>query len=103
MAVSSGSGFIVDDGSHGTYVLTNAHVISNAKTVQVELKSGQKLKGQVTDIDEVADLALIKVQLPSDEKLPALKFGSSSELRPGEWVVAPVSYTHLTLPTIYAV
>lgn len=85
MAVSSGSGFIVDD---GTYVLTNAHVVGNAKTVQVELKSGQKLKGQVTDIDEVADLALIKVQLPSDEKLPALKFGSSSELRPGEWVVA---------------
>ena len=85
MAVSSGSGFIVDD---GTYVLTNAHVVGNAKTVRVELKSGRKLKGQVTDIDQVADLALIKVNLPSNEKLPALKFGSSSELRPGEWVVA---------------
>ena len=85
MAVSSGSGFIVDD---GTYVLTNAHVVGNAKTVQVELKSGRKLKGQVTDMDQVADLALIKVNLPSNEKLPALKFGSSSELRPGEWVVA---------------
>ena len=85
MAVSSGSGFIVDD---GTYVLTNAHVVGNAKTVQVELKSGRKLKGQVTDMDQVADLALIKVNLPSNEKLPALKFGTSSELRPGEWVVA---------------
>ena len=85
MAVSSGSGFIVDD---GTYVLTNAHVVGNAKNVLVELKSGRKLKGQVTDMDQVADLALIKVNLPSNEKLPALKFGSSSELRPGEWVVA---------------
>ena len=85
MSVSSGSGFVVDD---GTYVLTNAHVVGNAKAVQVELKSGRKLKGQVTDMDQVADLALIKVNLPSNEKLPALKFGSSSELRPGEWVVA---------------
>lgn len=85
MAVSSGSGFVVDD---GTYVLTNAHVVGNAKTVLVELKSGRKLKGQVTDMDQVADLALIKINLPSNEKLPALKFGSSSELRPGEWVVA---------------
>ena len=85
MAVSSGSGFVVDD---GTYVLTNAHVVGNAKSVLVELKSGRKLKGQVTDMDQVADLALIKVNLPSNEKLPALKFGSSSELRPGEWVVA---------------
>ena len=85
MATSSGSGFIVDD---GTYVLTNAHVVGNSKTVQVQLKSGRKLKGQVTDIDQVADLALVKVNLPSNEKLPALKFGCSSVLRPGEWVVA---------------
>lgn len=85
MSVSSGSGFVVGD---GTYVLTNAHVVGNSKIVQIELKSGRKLKGEVTDMDQVADLALIKVNLPSNEKLPALEFGSSSDLRPGEWVVA---------------
>ena len=84
-SVSSGSGFVVGD---GTYVLTNAHVVGNSKTVKVELKSGRKLNGEVTDMDQIADLALIKVNLPSDEKLPALEFGSSSKLRPGEWVVA---------------
>ena len=85
MSVSCGSGFVVGD---GTYVLTNAHVVGNSKTVHVQLKSGRKLKGEVTDMDQVADLALIKVNLPSNEKLPALEFGSSSDLRPGEWVVA---------------
>lgn len=96
MSVSSGSGFVVGD---GTFVLTNAHVVGNSKVVQVELKSGRKLKGEVTETDQVADLALIKVNLPSNEKLPALKFGSSSDLRPGEWVVAlgsPLSLSNTT-------
>ena len=96
MSVSSGSGFVVGD---GTYVLTNAHVVGSSKKVQVELKTGRKLMGEVTDIDQVADLALIKVSLPSNEKLPALKFGSSSNVRPGEWVVAlgsPLSLSNTT-------
>lgn len=85
VSVSSGSGFIVDkDG----YVLTNAHVVANARHVRVKLHSGRVVDGDVTDIDEVADLALVKLNIPSGETLPALEFGSSAELRPGEWVVA---------------
>lgn len=85
IVMSSGSGFIVDD---GTYVLTNAHVVGNTRKVKVKLISGRMLTGEVTDVDQTADLALVKLDLPSGEKLPALKFGSSSDLRPGEWVVA---------------
>ena len=85
MAVPSGSGFIVDkDG----YVLTNAHVVGNSACVKVRLPTGKEHSGHVVEVDQVADLALLKLDLQRGEKLPALKFGSSSAMRPGEWVVA---------------
>lgn len=85
VSTSSGSGFIVDENG---FVLTNAHVVGNAPRVKVKLPSGRVVAGEVTEIDQVADLALVKLDIPSDEKLPALKFGSSAELRSGEWVIA---------------
>ena len=85
MTVFSGSGFIVDkDG----YVLTNAHVVGNSARVKVRLPTGKEHSGHVVEVDQVADLALLKLDLQRGEKLPALKFGSSSAMRPGEWVVA---------------
>lgn len=93
VGVSSGSGFIVHDGG---YVLTNAHVVANSRSVQVKLSTGRVVKGEVTDIDQVSDLALIKLELSGNEKLTAVKFGSSSSLRPGEWVVALGSPLNLT-------
>lgn len=84
-AVSSGSGFIVDE--HG-YVLTNAHVVGKSNRVKVKLVSGRVVTGEVTDTDHVADLALIKLDIPVGEKLPALDFGNLADVRPGEWVVA---------------
>ena len=83
VSVSTGSGFIV---SRDGYVLTNAHVVGSARSVKVKLASGKVVKGEVTDLDQVADLALLK--LSTREELPALEFGSSADLRPGEWVVA---------------
>lgn len=83
MSVSTGSGFIV---SEDGYVLTNAHVVGSTSSVKVKLASGKIVKGEVTDLDQVADLALLKLNV--SEKLPALEFGSSSKVRPGEWVVA---------------
>ena len=82
-SVSTGSGFIVNEDG---YVLTNAHVVGNARSVKVKLASGKVVTGEVTDLDQVADLALLKLNVKT--KLPALEFGSSSSLRPGEWVVA---------------
>ena len=85
VAQSSGSGFIVDEDG---YVMTNAHVVRNARTVNVRLSDGRDIKGTVTNSDEVTDLALIKLQLKIGEKLPVAPFGSSKSLRPGEWVIA---------------
>lgn len=84
-AVSSGSGFIVD---RNGYVLTNAHVVGNSHHVKVKMVTGRVVTGEVTDTDQVADLALIKLSIPVNEKLPALGFGSLADVRPGEWVVA---------------
>ena len=55
-----GSGFAVENGE---YVLTNAHVVCNTNLVNIQLNSGQIVCGEVTDVDEIDDLAVIK--LPS--------------------------------------
>lgn len=81
-----GSGFIING---GRYVLTNAHVIHSSQSVTVRLHDGRTLTGTVTATDQIADLALIKLELPEgSEPLPSLEFGSSASLRPGEWVIA---------------
>ena len=86
MAVSAGSGFIVDERG---YVLTNAHVVGNARSVRVKMLSGEYIRGYVTEVNQVADLALIRLDVSASQlPLPALKFGSSALLKPGEWVVA---------------
>ena len=90
---SAGSGFVVENGE---YVVTNAHVVSSTTSVEIQLNSGQVVRGEVTDMDEVADLALIKMDLPAGTTIPALKFGDSKSIRPGEWVVAMGSPLTLT-------
>nr|XP_056716049.1 serine protease HTRA4 [Euleptes europaea] len=81
--VSSGSGFIV---SEDGLILTNAHVLTNKQRIQVELKSGQKFDAKVQDVDHKLDIALIKIN--TNMVLPVLLLGRSSDLRPGEFVVA---------------
>lgn len=81
--VASGSGFVV---SEDGLIVTNAHVVANKHRVKVELKSGATYDAKIKDIDEKADIALIKIDTPM--KLPVLLLGRSADLRPGEFVVA---------------
>ncbi|XP_058808013.1 serine protease HTRA2, mitochondrial [Phymastichus coffea] len=83
---SNGSGFIVkEDG----LILTNAHVVINkpnsAVQVNVRLQDGTTYTGIVEDIDFHSDLATVRI---NKSNLPVMKLGSSSKLRPGEFVVA---------------
>ncbi|KAM4729391.1 serine protease HTRA1A [Anableps anableps] len=83
VAVASGSGFIVSEDGQ---IVTNAHVVANKHRVKVELKSGASYEAKIKDVDEKSDIALIKIDVPT--KLPVLLLGHSSDLRPGEFVVA---------------
>jgi S1-C subfamily serine protease len=79
-----GSGFIID---REGIVLTNAHVVSQADKVTVTLKDGRSFEGEVSGIDEVIDLAVVKIN-PRGENLPLASLGDSSNIRVGDWAIA---------------
>uniref|UniRef100_A0A3B4XE31 HtrA serine peptidase 4 n=1 Tax=Seriola lalandi dorsalis TaxID=1841481 RepID=A0A3B4XE31_SERLL len=83
LSVSSGSGFVV---SEDGWIITNAHVLTNKQRIIVELRSGIQYNAVVKDMDQKMDIALIKIE--PDTPLPVLRLGQSSDLRPGEFVVA---------------
>jgi serine protease Do len=84
MVEARGSGFIVDPS--GT-VITNNHVVKDAKSVSIMLDDGTELAAKVIGRDERTDLAVLKVDAGS-RVLPYIQLGDSAAVRPGEWVVA---------------
>ncbi|MEH2245745.1 HhoA/HhoB/HtrA family serine endopeptidase [Nostoc sp.] len=78
-----GSGFILDKSG---LVLTNAHVVDKADKVTVRLKDGRSFEGKVQGIDEVTDLAVVKINAGND--LPVAPLGSSSNVQVGDWAIA---------------
>src|SRR5438105_11389388 len=82
----TGSGVIVDkDG----IVVTNNHVVGDAKEVEVRLSDKSKYVGQVIGRDPDTDLPVVKVT--ADRALPTVPFGDSSKVRVGQWVMAVVN------------
>jgi S1-C subfamily serine protease len=79
----SGSGFVVD--ARG-YILTNNHVVANARTVTVRFSSGETRQAQVVGTDRGNDLALLKVDLPAG--VPAATLGDSTQVKVGEIAIA---------------
>ena len=81
-AKAGGSGVLItDDG----YIVTNHHVVENATKVKVRLNDGRTYDAEIVGSDPTSEVALIKID---DKGLPFLKFGSSDNLRLGEWVLA---------------
>jgi S1-C subfamily serine protease len=79
----TGSGFIL---SSDGQVITNAHVVQGSNQVKVTLKDGQVLSGKVVGIDQMTDLAVIKIE--AKEELPTVTLGEAEKLNPGEWAIA---------------
>jgi serine protease Do len=78
-----GSGFIVNpDG----VIITNNHVVKDARRVEVTLSSGEKLSAKVVGTDARTDIAVLKVE--SKQPLPYLQMGNSADVQPGQWVIA---------------
>jgi serine protease Do len=91
---SSGSGVLLTpDG----YILTNAHVVSGARSLRVELSSdlslrqpeakrpGRAMPAKVIGVDRATDLAVVKIDR---QDLPYLTLGNSRELKQGQIVLA---------------
>ena len=77
-----GSGFIVAaDG----VVLTNAHVVADAKEVIVKLTDHREFTAKVIGLDEASDVAVLKI---AAKGLPTVRVGDSSKVAVGEWVLA---------------
>ncbi|HKU97656.1 MAG TPA: DegQ family serine endoprotease [Vineibacter sp.] len=77
-----GSGFIVEaDG----LILTNAHVVQNAKTVIVKLSDQREFPAKVVGLDRATDVAVLKI---AAKGLPTVTIGDASRVRVGEWVLA---------------
>jgi serine protease Do len=78
-----GSGFIIQkDG----YIVTNNHVVDQARSIHVKLADGRKLAATVVDSDPSADLAILKITKPGI--YPTLQLGSSKGLMIGEPTIA---------------
>jgi len=80
---SLGSGFIINKEG---YIVTNNHVVENAKEIIVMLENGKDYQAEVVGLDKKTDLALIKIDAKED--LPVAPLGDSDKLRVGEWVMA---------------
>ena len=78
-----GSGFIIEKSG---LVLTNAHVVDKADKVTVRLKDGRSFEGKVQGVDEVTDLAVVKINAGGN--LPTAPLGSSSNVQVGDWAIA---------------
>jgi 2-alkenal reductase len=81
---SQGSGFVFDKEGH---IITNYHVVEGLEDLEVDFSSGFKTRGEVIAIDTDSDLAIIKVDAPSEELFP-LTLGDSSGLKVGQTVIA---------------
>jgi S1-C subfamily serine protease len=83
LAVSTGSGFVVDKDGR---VLTNAHVVNGVTALQVTFADGRTVPAHVVGKDEQTDLAVLAVD-PDGLDLHPLELGDSSTVRPGDQVV----------------
>ena len=80
---SLGSGVVV---SADGYVLTNSHVVGNARAeVSVLMPDKRELRARIVGVDEDTDIAVLKVDA---RNLPTLPWGDSSTLKVAEWVLA---------------
>ena len=82
VAASSGSGFIL---SEDGYIITNAHVVADASSIEVVLFNDDSFEAKLVGADSSFDVAVLKIEAKG---LPAVTVGDSDSLKVGEAVVA---------------
>jgi 2-alkenal reductase len=79
---SLGSGVVIDPQG---YVVTNNHVVEGNESLSVIMASGDKRDAELVGTDAFSDLAVLYLE---GDDLPAAELGDSSQLQPGERVIA---------------
>ena len=85
---AAGTGFIIDKAG---FILTNNHVVEGATKIAVSLygeDSDQEYAARVVGRDPLTDSALIELTEKPNHTLPEVKFGDSSQILPGDFVMA---------------
>lgn len=82
LAPGSGSGFII---STDGFIVTNNHVIENAREIKVGLADGRTVNAELKGTDPSTDIAVLKIY---ETGLKALSFADSEALRPGQIAIA---------------
>src|SRR3974377_1201986 len=77
-----GSGVII---SPEGYIITNNHVVENATDIKVTMSATRILQAKLIGTDPLTDLAVIKIE---GSNFPNIPLGDSSQLRPGQTVLA---------------
>lgn len=83
---SEGSGVIYKKEGNFAYLVTNTHVISGAKKVDIRLADGTKVPGEIVGSDTYSDIAVVKIA--ADKVTTVAEFGDSSQLTVGETAIA---------------
>ncbi len=87
-----GAGFIIHCDGKIAYVVTNHHVVSEAKTLTILLEDKTEIPGTLLASDERNDVAVIKLDLsglPAEKRnLPTVDWANSDEVKTGDWVIA---------------
>ena len=81
--IAAGSGVIVD--AKNGYIITNAHVVKDAREIQITLKDNRRLPAKLVGADPGTDIAVLKVEPKS---LVEARFGDSDALQVGDFVMA---------------
>src|ERR687887_576376 len=81
--IAAGSGVIVD--AKNGYVVTNAHVVKDAREIQITLKDNRRLPAKLVGADPGTDIAVLKVD---PKGLIEAKWGDSDTLQVGDFVMA---------------
>lgn len=78
----AGSGFIIDPSG---IIVTNDHVVGGASKITVSLADGTQLPARVLGVDQLTDIAVIKVAAP--KPLPFVQWGDSRQVEVGDWIL----------------
>jgi serine protease Do len=94
---AAGTGFIIEKTG---LILTNNHVVDGANKIMVSLygeDDDQEYPAKIVGQDPLTDSALIELTEKPNHQLPEIKFGDSSQMQPGDWVMAignPFGFSH---------